>query len=438
MPPTGRISTWSAAQWPNVLELTVSGGNLQFAANDPIPVSYHYQDYGSIATMSFSLDPDRNPYNQNSLVRAQFDVQKTGSAPVLSDDSLSTSGVASGTYYVTARISDPSGLTRYAYAPDPVTIVGAVDNKPDVALTAPSEGATVSGKVIVTAVASDDHGVAKVEFFAAGTKIGEDTDPANGWSASWDTTATLNGLSVVTATATDTIGQTASDIHNVTVNNVVTSTMHVGDLDGTAATVRKGWKATVTITVHDQNNQALPNATVQGTWSGGYAGVVTVTTGSNGQAVMSTGNISAKKNSVTFTVNNIARAGFTYSPNNNHDIDGESNGTTITILRPGASAKTAAKGAADSLEAMYTDAALTNMYYEPLKKSRIDTLRPSVSRNVESRTRDLSYTVGTAPSYLTGDNRWTTDHDSQADADDLFAERESDPLELVSVSGLGI
>ena len=34
------------------------------------------------------------------------------------------------------------------------------------------------------------------------------------------------------------------------------------------------------------------------------------------------------------------------------------------------------------------------MHYEPLKKVRVDTVRRSESRTVESHTRDLSYTVG--------------------------------------------
>ena len=71
------------------------------------------------------------------------------------------------------------------------------------------------------------------------------------------------------------------------------------------------------------------------------------------------------------------------------------------------------------------------MYYEPLKKVRIDTARRSESRTVESHTRDLSYTVGAAPNYLTDDNRWANDNDSQSDVDDLFAEWESDPLATV-------
>jgi hypothetical protein len=116
----------SNAQWPNVLELGVSGGNLQFAIGDPIPVSYYFQDYDSAATISFSLDIDLNPYSQNAVGLWNKDVAKTGAAPVQSSDSLYTSGVPNGTYYVAAKITDPSGHTRYAYSSEPVTIVMSV------------------------------------------------------------------------------------------------------------------------------------------------------------------------------------------------------------------------------------------------------------------------------------------------------------------------
>ena len=51
------VITWSAAQWPNVLEVSVSGGNFEFAGGDPVPVSYYYQDYGSGATISLAWTP---------------------------------------------------------------------------------------------------------------------------------------------------------------------------------------------------------------------------------------------------------------------------------------------------------------------------------------------------------------------------------------------
>ena len=100
-----------------------------------------------------------------------------------------------------------------------------------------------------------------------------------------------------------------------------------------------------------------------------------------------------------------------------------------TVLSESVSTEAALRG---------NDAALEIMFCEPLKKSRIDTARPSVSRKVESHTRDLSYTVGAAPNYLTDDNRWARDNDSQSDVDDLFAEWDSNPLELLSLPDLGM
>lgn len=96
---------------------------------------------------------------------------------------------------------------------------GTTDDPPSVSITNPSEGATVSGTAAVTADASDDNGVSQVEFFVDGGSIGVDSDGADGWSASWDTTAYADGSHTVSATATDTAGQTANDSVGVTVDN---------------------------------------------------------------------------------------------------------------------------------------------------------------------------------------------------------------------------
>jgi hypothetical protein len=69
------------------------------------------------------------------------------------------------------------------------------------------------------------------------------------------------------------------------------------------------------------------------------------------------------------------------------------------------------------------------MYYEPLKKVRIDTARRSESRTMESHIRALCYTVGASANRLADDNRLANDNHRQAEEDDLFA-GESDPLQL--------
>ena len=60
-------------------------------------------------------------------------------------------------------------------------------------------------------------------------------------------------------------------------------------------------------------------------------------------------------------------------------------GSLLVAETPVPSAEAALRG---------NDAALANMYDVPVKKFRIDTVRRSESRAVESHTRDLSYTVG--------------------------------------------
>ena len=210
---------------------------------------------------------------------------------------------------------------------------GTVDLPPTVSITDPAQGEAVSGEVTVTADATDDNGVSQVAFYVDGASIGTDTVIADGWSVTWNTIGYDDGNHTVTATAADTISQTASDTHTVTVNNVPDPVLHVGDLDGTRASVKNNWKATVTVTVHDAADAVVSGAVVSGSWSGGYSGAGTCTTNPGGTCSVSSGNIPGKKTSVTFTVTNVTQSGASYNASANHDPDGDSNGTSITILK---------------------------------------------------------------------------------------------------------
>jgi hypothetical protein len=116
----------------------------------------------------------------------------------------------------------------------------------------------------------------------------------------------------------------------------VTTFVHVGDLDGAGTRQNSTkWKATVTITVHDANHAARSGVLVSGAWSGGTSGSATCTTGTSGQCSVSKSNLSRSSvSSVTFTVNNLTLAGYTYNAIANHDPDGGSNGTAIVVGRP--------------------------------------------------------------------------------------------------------
>jgi hypothetical protein len=142
--------------------------------------------------------------------------------------------------------------------------------------------------------------------------------------------ATNTPLSAATRTPTNTPTRTRTNTPTAT---PTPTPMHVGDLDGTSIRQGNQWTATVTITVHDANHNPVANATVSGTWSNGASGTASCTTGSNGQCSVNISGISNGTSSVTFTVNNVTRATFTYVSTNNHDPDGSSNGTRIIVTK---------------------------------------------------------------------------------------------------------
>jgi serine protease len=112
-----------------------------------------------------------------------------------------------------------------------------------------------------------------------------------------------------------------------------TATVHVADLDAVKTISKTKWTATVTVKVLDNNGAAVSGAVVTGTWSGGYAGIGTCTTGSTGTCSMVTGSMKLTATSVTYTVSNVALSGYTYDAAANTDPDGDSNGTVITITK---------------------------------------------------------------------------------------------------------
>lgn len=113
------------------------------------------------------------------------------------------------------------------------------------------------------------------------------------------------------------------------------NSMHVGDLDGSASNLTsKQWRASVTITVHDSNENPVSGATVQGSWSNGASGSTSCTTNSSGQCTVSKNLSRSRVSSVTWSVSNVTKSGMTYNSSANHDVDGGTNGSTITVYRP--------------------------------------------------------------------------------------------------------
>lgn len=112
--------------------------------------------------------------------------------------------------------------------------------------------------------------------------------------------------------------------------------MHVGDLDGTSAFVfgRFAWQASVVITVHEADHSPVVNATVSGSWSDGASGSSSCNTDASGQCQVSSPNLRGRTTSVTFTVEDVSHAHYSYLAGDNHDPEGDSNGTSIAVSQP--------------------------------------------------------------------------------------------------------
>ena len=117
-------------------------------------------------------------------------------------------------------------LTPGEVQSDMATPVGApvTDTTPPAVSLAAPPGGPVSGTVDVTAAASDDVGVAGVQFMLDGTTLGGE-DTASPYSVSWDTTTAAPGSHTLTAAARDAAGnRTTSAPVTVTVPGTPTPT----------------------------------------------------------------------------------------------------------------------------------------------------------------------------------------------------------------------
>ncbi len=99
---------------------------------------------------------------------------------------------------------------------------GTDTTAPTTSLTAPAAGTTLTGTVNVTANASDNIAVAKVEFYAGTTLIGSDTSAP--YALSWNSATVANGTYALTSKAYDAAGNVGTSAAvSVTVSNMTGS-----------------------------------------------------------------------------------------------------------------------------------------------------------------------------------------------------------------------
>ena len=169
---------------------------------------------------------------------------------------FAVSGLAAGTYNITARASDNYG-TQTTSAAISITVDPPVTASPTVSITSPADGADfiVGVPILIQATANDSDGnVVKVEFFDGATKLGEDVmEPFEfNWNGAALGSHTLTAVATDNLTATGTSAAITVDVvPNQAPSISLTSPADNATNVGTAGTV------TLNASVSDPENQPL-------------------------------------------------------------------------------------------------------------------------------------------------------------------------------------
>jgi hypothetical protein len=163
--------------------------------------SYDFDDYGK-----FNAEPTTSSYDWRGYTSGGE--ENTVTSP------------AQGRHYI--MVNKYSGDGAYSLTAT-ITYGGGDTTAPTVSVTAPTNGATVSGTTTISASASDNVGVSSVEFYIDSALV--NTDTSSPYSYSWSTTSYSNGAHSIYAKAKDAANNvgTSSTI-SVTVSNSVADT----------------------------------------------------------------------------------------------------------------------------------------------------------------------------------------------------------------------
>ena len=202
--------------------VTVSNGG----GGDTTPPTVTMTAPADGATVSGSVNVSATASDNVGVVGVQFELDgaNLGSEDTSAPYSISwdSTKASNGTHNLTAVARDAAGNKGTASV---ITITvsngggGGDTTPPTINMTAPANGATVSGMVTVSADASDNVGVAGVRFELDGAALGAELTSAP-YSVSWNSTAVGNGSHSLTAVARDAAGNhtTATPV-TVTVSN---------------------------------------------------------------------------------------------------------------------------------------------------------------------------------------------------------------------------
>ena len=106
---------------------------------------------------------------------------------------------------------------------------GPVDAAPTISITSPADMSVLSGTVSISADASDDNGIARVDFYLNSNSIG--TDDTSPYAIDWDSASVVDGAYTIQAIAIDTASQESSDSTSIIIDNVNDSPIADAGLD---------------------------------------------------------------------------------------------------------------------------------------------------------------------------------------------------------------
>lgn len=212
----------SAGLFLGLCMLVSSTGNTLAASPTPtVSISAPKIVSGTVTVSAFATE------SGGTIASVQFEVDGAPLGSLITAPaspyqiSWDSTTVKDGSHVLTAVATDTAGVSGTSL-PDTVTVANTTV-APTISMTAPANGASVSGTVTVSASATDTSGtVSSVQFFLDGNSLGVPLTAAP-YQITWDTTTATNGSHTLSAQANNSAGQdTTSAPVTITVSGGVT------------------------------------------------------------------------------------------------------------------------------------------------------------------------------------------------------------------------
>jgi hypothetical protein len=225
--------SWKTAQ--NVADQAVWGAPKIVGWPDTKAPSVSMTAPADGATVSGTVTLSATASDNRGVAGVQFLIDEVALGPEATSEpyamSWDSTTASSGSHTLSARARDAAGNVATSAA-----VSVAVDNMPPtISMTAPVNGATVSGITTVSATASDNIAVVGVQFLLDGVALGAE-DTTAPFSISWDSATASSGSHTLSAQARDAAGNvttSASTMVSVTSDNAAPTISMTAPVNGT-------------------------------------------------------------------------------------------------------------------------------------------------------------------------------------------------------------